>query len=181
MALRTAIVLAAVSVEILTGSLAPACGQVDGGGRQQPPAPVVNGPLVQDLAFLVGRWRGGVTGGLFDEEWSAPSAETMMGMFRYMENGKVQFYEFMTIEATPAGPVLRLRHFDLGLAAWEEKDAALSYPVVSFTPNEVVFATPDKSTKLTYRRAQPNSLVAILERTGAGHAGKQEFDFALIK
>jgi hypothetical protein len=182
MALRAAIIiLAAASIEIPAASLAAARGQVEGSGRQQAPAPIVNGPLVQDLAFLAGRWRGGVAGGLFDEEWSAPSADTMMGMFRYMENGKVQFYEFMTIEATPAGPVLRLRHFDPGLAAWEEKDAALSYPVVSFTENEVVFATPDKSTKLTYRRTQANSLVAILERTGAGHAGKQEFDFTLMK
>lgn len=155
--------------------------QVEGGARQQPPAPVVNGPLVQDLAFLVGRWRGGVAGGLFDEEWSSPSADSMMGMFRYMENGKVQFYEFMTIEATPAGPVLRLRHFDPGLTAWEDKDAALSFPVASFAENQVVFATSDKSTKLTYRRSGADALVAILERSAAGHKGKQEFDFTLIK
>jgi len=166
----------------LTASLPPGLrAQVEGGSRQQSPAPVVNGPLVQDLAFLAGRWQGGVAGGLFDEEWSSPSADSMMGMFRYMENGKVQFYEFMTIEATPAGPVLRLRHFDPGLAAWEDKDAALSFPVTSFAENQVVFATPDKSTKLTYRRSGTDSLVAILERSASGHKGKQEFDFALIK
>jgi hypothetical protein len=172
-----ALILAALAA----GSLALARAQVEGGNRQQPPAPVVNGPLVQDLAFLVGRWRGGVAGGLFDEEWSAPSADSMMGMFRYMENGKVQFYEFMTIEATPAGPVLRVRHFDLGLVAWEDKDAALSFPVASFAGNQVVFATPDKSTKLTYRRSQPDSLTEILERSAAGRAGKQEFDFTVVK
>lgn len=165
----------------LLASLTVATAQVEGGGRQQAPAPIVNGPLVQDLAFLSGRWRGGVAGGLFDEEWSFPSGDTMMGMFRYMENGKVQFYEFMTVEATATGPVLRLRHFDPGLAAWEDKDGALSLPVVSFTENQVVFATPDKGTKLTYRRSQPDSLVGILERTAGGHAGKQEFDFTLVK
>jgi Domain of unknown function (DUF6265) len=104
-----------------------------------------------------------------------------MGMFRYMENGKVQFYEFMTIESATAGPVLRLRHFGPGLEAWEDKDGTLSFPVASFAGNQVVFATPDKSTKLTYRRTRSESLVVILERSAAGHAGKQEFDFTLIK
>lgn len=178
---RLATGLAGTLFSLLAGGSTVIPAQVEGGIRQQAPAPVVNGPLVQDLAFLAGRWRGGVAGGLFDEEWSAPSADTMMGMFRYMENGKVQFYEFMTIEATPTGPVLRLRHFDQGLVAWEDKEAALSFPVVSFSENQVVFATSDKGTKVTYRRSQPDSLVAILERSSGGHAGKQEFDFTLIK
>jgi Domain of unknown function (DUF6265) len=173
--------LGAMALSLLAGPFVPIHAQVEGAARQQPPAPVVNGPLVQDLAFLVGRWRGGVAGGLFDEEWSSPSADSLMGMFRYMENGKVEFYEFMTIEATAAGPVLRLRHFDPGLVAWEDKSAALSFPVASFAENQVVFATPDKSTKLTYRRSQTESLVVILERSAAGHEGKQEFDFTLIK
>ncbi|HUI41010.1 MAG TPA: DUF6265 family protein [Terriglobia bacterium] len=143
----------------------------------QRPAPVINGPLVQQLAFLAGRWRGGVTGGSFDEEWSQPAADSMTGMFRYAENGKVKFYEFMVIEAAASGPVLRLRHFDPGLDAWEEKNAALSYPLQSFTEKQVVFASPDKSTRLTYRRSAPDALVMVLERTAAGHTGRQEFDF----
>ena len=144
---------------------------------EQRPAPVINGPLVQELAFLAGRWRGGVTGGLFDEEWSHPAADSMMGMFRYMENGKVKFYEFMVIEATASGPVLRVRHFDPGLEAWEEKAAALSYPLQSFAGNQVVFASPDKSTRITYRRTGPGALTMVLERTAGGHTGKQEFNF----
>ncbi|HEY6291559.1 MAG TPA: DUF6265 family protein [Terriglobia bacterium] len=147
----------------------------------QPPAPVVNGPLVQDLGFIAGNWRGGVAGGIFDEQWSQPSADSMIGMFRYMEAGKVKFYEFMAIEATAAGPVFRLRHFDPGLAAWEDKSAPLSLPVASFTENQVVFETTDKSTHLTYRRSSADSLTVVLERTAGGHTGKQEFNFTLIK
>jgi hypothetical protein len=170
-----------ILIGLVLGSLLSARGQVEGGVRQQAAAPVVNGPLVQELGFLEGRWRGGVAGGLFDQEWSSPTADSMMGMFRYAENGKVQFYEFMTIEASAAGPVLRVRHFDQGLIAWEDKDGALSYPVSSFAGNQVVFATHDQSTRLTFRRSESNSLVFILERTAGGHAGKQEFDFTLIK
>jgi Domain of unknown function (DUF6265) len=138
---------------------------------------VINGPLVQELAFLSGRWRGGVTDGLFDEEWSAPAADSMIGMFRYMENGKVKFYEFMVIEATPSGPVLRVRHFDTGLEAWEDKNAALSYPLQSFAGNRVVFASTDGSTRITYHKTGPDALVMELERTAGGRTGKQEFSF----
>jgi hypothetical protein len=155
--------------------------QVEGGTAVQHAAPVVNGPLVSDLAFISGHWRGGVTGGLFDEEWSPPSADNMMGMFRYMEGGTVKFYEFMVIEATSAGPVLRLRHFDPGLVGWEEKDAALSLPVSGFTEKQVVFASADNSTRLTYRRSSPDMLTVILERNAGGHKGRQEFEYSLMK
>ena len=156
-------------------------GQVEGGTGPQHAAPVVNGPLVQDLAFITGHWQGGVTGGLFDEEWSPPSANSMMGMFRYTEGGVVKFYEFMVIEATAAGPVLRLRHFDPGLIAWEEKEGALSLPVSSFTEKQVVFANADGSIRLTYRRSSSDRLAVILERNAGGHKGRQEFDYSLVK
>jgi Domain of unknown function (DUF6265) len=155
--------------------------QVEGGASVQHPAPVVNGPLVQDLAFISGHWQGGVTGGIFDEEWSPPSADSMMGMFRYMENGAVKFYEFMVIEATATGPMLRLRHFDPGLVGWEDKNAALSLPVSSFTDKQVVFSNADNSVRLTYRRSSPDTLTVILEHNAGGHKGRQEFDYSLVK
>ena len=84
---------------------------------------------------------------------SIPRADAMMGMFCYTQNGKVKFYEFMTIEADPSGPVLRLRHFDPNLAAWEDRSKALSFSVSSFTENQVVFESADKTTRWTYRRS----------------------------
>ncbi len=154
--------------------------QVEGSSpAQRPPAPVVTGPLVQDFAFLTGRWRGGITGGLFDEEWSQPSSDSMMGMFRYMENGKVQFYEFMVIETSPGGPELHVRHFDPGLTGWEEKGAPLTYTVDSATENQVVFVNADKSSTITYRRSSPVTLTEVLEREAGGHKGKKEFAFSL--
>ena len=155
--------------------------QVEGGTGPQHAAPVINGPLIQDLAFISGSWRGGVAGGMFDEEWSLPSSDSMMGTFRYMENGAVKFYEFMVIEATPAGPVLRLRHFDPGLVAWEEKEGALSLPVSSFSEKQVVFSSPDSSVRLTYQRSSTDALTVILERNAGGHKGKQVFDYTLVK
>lgn len=181
-----------VACRLLLTALIPLClslaqavpgrAQVEGAApAQRPPAPIVNGPLVQDFAFIAGNWRGGVSGGLFDEQWSQPSADSMMGMFRYMENGKVKFYEFMAIEASPSGPVLHLRHFDPGLTGWEEKDAPVTFTVDSFTESQVVFVNADKSTTLTYRRSSPQALAVVLERSVGGHKGKQEFSFGAVK
>jgi Domain of unknown function (DUF6265) len=176
---RLALAVAVLCVAVLPGGILRA--QVEGGGTsQRAPAPVVSGPLVQDFAFLAGRWRGGISGGLFDEEWSEPSADCMMGMFRYMEDGKLKFYEFMVIEASPSGPILHLRHFDPGLTGWEEKDAPLSFTVDSSTESQVVFVNADKSTTLTYRRSSPVALTEVLEREAGGHKGKQQFAFGLI-
>jgi len=180
--LRGLFLAACVTPGLLLMSALRALAQVEGPATaQHAPAPVVNGPLVQDFAFLTGRWRGGIQGGLFDEEWSKPSADSMMGMFRYMESGKVHFYELMVIEASPSGPVLHLRHFDPGLAAWEDKGAPLTYTVDSFTENQVVFVNGDKSTTLTYRRGSPTALTETVEREAGGHKGKQEFAFGLIQ
>jgi Domain of unknown function (DUF6265) len=167
--------LAAVCLLLLAGM--HGLGQTPNTPREQPPAPVVNGPLVANLAFISGSWHGAVAGGVFDEEWSTPRAEAMMGMFRYMENGKVKFYEFMAIEAGASGPVLHLRHFDADLAGWEERSKPLSFSVAAFTENQVVFESAGKATRLTYRRSSEDSLTVVLEQSRQGRKGTQEFHY----
>lgn len=174
------LVVPAVSLLVLATS---ARAQAEGADTtQRQPAPVVTGPLVQDFSFLAGKWRGGMSGGgLFDEEWSQPSADSMMGMFRYVESGRVRFYEFMVIEATPTGPVLHVRHFDPGLTGWEEKNAPLTFTVDSSSEKQVVFVNADKSTTVTYRRSSVSALSETLERDVGGHKGKQQFAFGLVQ
>lgn len=115
---------------------------------------------------MCGHNRGELNGAIIDEHWSEVGGDTMIGMYREIKNGKAQMYEFMTIEQTPSGLVLRLRHFDPGLVGWEEKAQAFSYPLVSWKPNEAVFQRPDKATRLTFRGTGKNTLEVILERTG---------------
>src|SRR5512134_3551134 len=96
-----------------------------------------------DLAFITGHWSGELDGGTTDEHWSAPSGDNMMGVFRYVKNGKAVFYEMLLVEMTATGPVLRLKHFNPGLIGWEEKDQAYSYPLVELEKNKAVFERPD--------------------------------------
>ena len=137
-----------------------------GGGVQaqiaKPPAEV----KLEDLSFICGHNRGELNGTIIDEHWSEVGGDTMIGMYREIKNGKAQMYEFMSIEQTASGPVLRLRHFDPGLVGWEEKAQAYSYPLASWKPNEAVFERPDKATRLTFRATGKSTLDVVLERSG---------------
>ncbi len=121
---------------------------------------------LEDLSFICGHNRGELDGTIIDEHWSEVGGDTMIGMFRQIKNGKAQMYEFLTIEQTASGPVLRLKHFDPGLIGWEEKAQAYTYPLVSWKPNEAIFERPDKTTRLSFRSTGKNTLEVVLERTG---------------
>jgi len=128
----------------------------------KPPAEV----KLEDLTFICGHNRGELDGAIIDEHWSEVGGDTMIGMFRQIKNGKAQMYEFLTIEQSSTGPILRLRHFDPGLIGWEEKAQAYSYPLASWKPNEAVFQRPDKATTLTFRTTSKDTLEVTLERSG---------------
>ena len=66
-----------VGSAILLSSLAPAAGK--------------DTHSVAELSWLAGHWRGEGLGGQCEEIWSAPQAGTMMGTFRLMKDGEVQF------------------------------------------------------------------------------------------
>jgi uncharacterized protein DUF6265 len=121
---------------------------------------------LDDLSFICGHNRGELDGTIIDEHWSEVGGDTMIGMFRQIKNGKAQMYEFLTIEQTPAGPVLRLKHFDPGLVGWEEKAQASSYPLISWKPNEAIFERPDKAVRLTFRSTSKDTLDVVLEHPG---------------
>jgi hypothetical protein len=119
-----------------------------------------------DFNFIAGHNRGELDGGIIDEHWSEPAGDSMMGVYRYMKDGKVVMYEVLVIEQTPKGPVLRLKHFNPGLVGWEEKAEVLSFPLARYAPGEAVFERPDKTLRITYRSAGNSVLESTLERPG---------------
>ncbi|MGA9474798.1 MAG: DUF6265 family protein [Terriglobales bacterium] len=135
----------------------------------QPRVNVVKSPqsvTLQDLAFISGHSRGELEGGIADEEWSRPIGDTMMGIYCYVKDGRVKMYEMMAIEQTANGPVLRLKHYNAGLQAWEEKNKVWDFPLVRFSPHDAVFETADKSIRIGYRMAGSGILEATLEEAG---------------
>lgn len=120
---------------------------------QQPnPSPL------KPLAFLTGRWTSETPTEIQEENWSPIIGNSMTGSFRVIENGKPVFYEYWAVELDEAGtgkpqPILKLKHYNAGLAGWEAQNASTRMPLISSAENDVVFTEADGSVSLHYHRA----------------------------
>ncbi len=120
---------------------------------------------VKDLGFLAGPWRTEVWGGAGDEVWTAPEAGNMVGVWRFIKDGKLVFTEHMSIEDEPGGgAVLRLKHFRPGMKGVEEKDQSIMLPLDQFAPGDAQFASEKdgKRTVIRYRAPRANELECTL-------------------
>jgi hypothetical protein len=126
------------------------------------------GVTVADLGWLAGCWRGAIGDEPVEEMWSTPEQGTMVGAFRWL--GRRTLYEIMLFEDTAEGPVLRLRHFDPGLAPWEDGKDALVWRLVAAGERTATFRFgPDGTgTPLVYRLEADGSLVIELTVQQAG-------------
>ncbi|MFK7767524.1 MAG: DUF6265 family protein [Mariniblastus sp.] len=94
---------------------------------------------LSDVAWIAGQWRGNAMGGEFEESWNPPMGGSMMGMFKFVKDNEIGFYELMTIVEEGDSLMLRLKHFDKKLNGWEEKDKSIEFPFVSHSEKETVF------------------------------------------
>ncbi len=95
---------------------------------------------LQDVSWLVGSWSGEAFGNRFEEVWNPPSAGSMVGMWKLMDEEKVVFYELMLIVAEEGSLSLKVKHFNDDLTAWEEKDDYVRFRLVKFDENAVHFS-----------------------------------------
>lgn len=85
---------------------------------------------IQDLSFISGKWATTTEWGDLEEYWSEPLGNCMTCTFRCVKDGKVLFYEFIVIEQqSDSIPVIKLRHFNPGNIAWEDKEHPYLYPL----------------------------------------------------
>lgn len=101
--------------------------------QKSPPA------KIQAMAWFAGHWTGDGLGGLSEEIWSPPDHGTMMGMFRFIQQGKPVFYELLTLVEEQGSLMLRLKHFNGDLTGWEEKDKTVDFPLVAVKDGTVYF------------------------------------------
>lgn len=134
-------------------------------------------PRIADVAWIAGRWQLEQGEGVLEEVWSEPSGDCMMGMFRWLKNGKVWIYELLTIREEEDSLVFRFRHFDKGLTAWEPKEAPLTYRLKSVGPDEVVFQDSSNAKRYIFRRTGPDSMLVRLEEETDGRIGADDFAY----
>ena len=137
---------------------------------------------VKDLAFMAGTWTLKHEWGDMEEFWGPPMGDNMVSTFRCVKDGKIVFYEFMAIEQSDSGPVMKLRHFNKGSIGWEDKDKPYLMPVIKLTANQVTFQSLDKSVLITYKRISPQKMDCILDEKGKdGKWKKDVFNYTLRK
>lgn len=127
---------------------------------------------LQGMTWFAGNWTGTGLGGMCEESWSQPAAGAMMGMFRLVKEGKVVFYEFLTLVEHEGSLLLKLKHFNPDLTGWEEKADFIKFRLLKIEPEAVYFEG------LTFKRVGRDQLeifLAIRNRTD-GTVREERFD-----
>lgn len=96
-------------------------------------------PKLEHISWISGIWKGEAFGGQTEEYWSMPSAGSMIGTFKLVNNNKVSFYEFLIIREIEDSLILQLKHFNEDLKGWETKDETVDFPLKEITQNKVIF------------------------------------------
>lgn len=101
---------------------------------EQPPVATLDA-----ASWLVGSWTGTAFGQTFEEEWSAPSAGSMVGTFKLMDGDTVSFYELLMLSVDDGRLSLKVKHFNADFTAWEDKQDFIDFKLVALDDNELHF------------------------------------------
>ena len=95
-----------------------------GDGEQRPAA------TIEDAAWLVGSWTGTAFESTFEEVWNPPSAGTMIGFFKLIDDEGVTFYELLLLSVEDDTLSLKVKHFNPDFTAWEAKADFVNFRLV---------------------------------------------------
>ena len=143
----------------------------------------LTGASPADLCWLTGSWQGQNGGDPVEEHWSPLRGNTLMGMFRWVKDGKVSFYELIVIEQEGELVRLRIKHFHPGLVGWEEKDRAHEFVLVHLQDREAIFYDLDepKTRWAVYRLEAEDRLVSYFTREDEPVTAEGMFAYARIR
>ncbi len=111
---------------------------------------------LEDVKWLSGNWKGSYEMGNFEENWSNPSAKSMLFSFKMWKGNEVLFYEIGQIVEKDKSLVLELKHFDKALKGWEKQDEKESFRLVKIDGNKFYFD------KITYEKIDENHMIVYV-------------------
>lgn len=94
---------------------------------------------LRNISWITGHWKGEAFGGITEEIWSPPLGESMMFVFRLVNDGKVSFYEAGHIKQEGPTLLMQLKHFHGNLKGWEERDETVDFKLVKLEKEKVYF------------------------------------------
>jgi hypothetical protein len=174
--MRVACCVVALGVILGTSVSAQAIGERETANTLRAPAGSVGPPAtLEAMKWLVGHWKGTGLGGVSEEIWSEPAGGVMMGMYRLVVNGKPSFYEFIHLAEENGSLVMKLKHFNADLTAWEEKERFVTFRLVKLGANEAYFSG------LTLRRSVDRLQVFLALRDKEGKVREEEFRMERVR
>ena len=126
---------------------------------------------LQDVEWIAGHWRGEAFGGTTEEIWSPPLGNSMMGSFKLVAGGEVQFYELMAIVEEGGTLILRLKHFHGNMRGWEEKDETVDFKLVALAEGKAYFDN------LTFERNSDDSITVYVVVEDNGKSQEMAFPY----
>jgi hypothetical protein len=152
--------------ELLTISAAIAV-TAFGAGRTATPV----SPSLSAISFMTGCWTGpSPNGATIEEHYSAATENMMIGMTRYVRNGRVVDFEFTTVERTESTFVMTPRPKGVKSDAFPLKDVADGRATWENLGH-------DFPQRIIYRRGADGSLVARIE--GTTSAGERHVEWTM--
>src|SRR4030095_7210536 len=152
--------------ELLTISLAAAFAVFGAGKHAVPP-----GPPLSAISFMSGCWTGASPNrATLEEHYSAASENMVIGMTRYVRNGRVVDFEFTTVERTDSTFVMTPRPKGV------KSDA---FPLKEIADGRATWENlgHDFPQRIIYRRGADGSLIARIE--GTTSAGERHVEWTM--
>ena len=91
------------------------------------------------MGWLEGNWKSSGQEITIQESWIRNGAYSMMCVASILENNEIILFEICTITEEEGTLVLRIRHFDKKLNAWEDKKTPLEKKLVKIEKNRFYF------------------------------------------
>ena len=109
-------------------------------GRTPPPARIDAG------AWLEGDWVWTGGSGISETAWLGPLAGNMASVYRGMRDGRVTFFQIVTLVEAGQSLAVQLKQFDPDLRGWESKEKTVDFNLVRTEPGALYLDG------MTYRR-----------------------------
>jgi len=126
---------------------------------------------LDEMAWIAGHWHAkSMWGGSGDEIYSAPAGGSIIGLFRYVQGGKLNLTEILHYEIENGNVVLRLKHFEPGLKGREEKNDSIEFKQTSRKDGEFTMRAELKNMTITlvYKRMGKDRMDVVMIREQAG-------------
>ncbi|MCB0477214.1 MAG: hypothetical protein KDC84_03570 [Crocinitomicaceae bacterium] len=94
---------------------------------------------IDKMGWIEGSWKSSGEKITIQETWTRNGAHSMMAVASIYEQDKIILFEVCTITEEKGTLILRIRHFDNQLNAWEEKNSPKLLPLIKAEKNRIYF------------------------------------------